>query len=66
LPVTPRLPVRTPVSTPRSHSRVGKARGRRVFDLLVAATALAVELPLYTRNPADSGELAGLVEVIRL
>jgi predicted nucleic acid-binding protein len=40
-----------------------KARGRRAFDLLIAATALAAELPLYTRNPSDFQELEGLVEV---
>lgn len=43
-----------------------KARGRRAFDLLIAATALAAELPLYTRNPNDFGELDSLVEVVRL
>jgi predicted nucleic acid-binding protein len=41
-----------------------KARGRRAFDLLIAATALSVELPLYTRNPSDFAELNGLVEVV--
>lgn len=41
-----------------------KARGRRAFDLLIAATALAGELPLYTRNPGDFQELDGLVEVV--
>lgn len=41
-----------------------KARGRRAFDLLIAATALAGELPLYTSNPADFDELDGLVEVV--
>jgi predicted nucleic acid-binding protein len=40
------------------------ARGRRAFDLLIAATALAAGLPLYTCNPADFGELAALVEVV--
>jgi predicted nucleic acid-binding protein len=41
-----------------------KARGRRAFDLLIAATALSRELPLYTRNPGDFSELDGLVEVV--
>jgi predicted nucleic acid-binding protein len=41
-----------------------KARGRRAFDLLIAATALAAGLPLYTRNPGDFQELHGIVEVV--
>jgi predicted nucleic acid-binding protein len=41
-----------------------KARGRRAFDLLIAATALAAELPLYTCNPDDFDGLDGLVEVM--
>lgn len=41
-----------------------KARGRRALDLLIAATALAAGLPLYTRNPEDFGEAASLVEVV--
>jgi predicted nucleic acid-binding protein len=41
-----------------------KPRGRRALDLLIAATALAAELPLYTRNPDDFGELAGLLVIV--
>ncbi|MEI7993200.1 MAG: type II toxin-antitoxin system VapC family toxin, partial [Actinomycetota bacterium] len=41
-----------------------KARGARAVDLLLAATACSVGLPLYTRNPDDFRALNGLVEVI--
>lgn len=41
-----------------------KARGRRAFDLVIAATAVASELPLYTRNPDDFDGLAALVEIV--
>lgn len=37
-----------------------KARGRRAVDLLIAATALAAGLPLYTCNPDDFQRLDGL------
>lgn len=42
-----------------------KARGRRAVDLLIAATALARGLPLYTCNPADFAHLDGL-EVVEV
>jgi predicted nucleic acid-binding protein len=41
-----------------------KARGRRAVDLLIAATGLAADLPLYTRNPRDFAGLDALVEII--
>lgn len=37
-----------------------KVRGRRAVDLLIAATALAAGLPLYTCNPDDFAHLDGL------
>jgi predicted nucleic acid-binding protein len=43
-----------------------KARGARAVDLLIAATALAAGLPLYTRNGEDFRALDGLVEVIEV
>ena len=41
-----------------------KPRGARAVDLLIAATAVAENLPLYTRNPGDFQALDGLIEVI--
>ncbi|MGI8685999.1 MAG: type II toxin-antitoxin system VapC family toxin [Acidimicrobiales bacterium] len=41
-----------------------KARGARAVDLLIAATACAASLPLYTCNPDDFRALDGLVDVI--
>jgi len=41
-----------------------KARGPRALDLLIAATACAAGLPIYTRHPDDFEGLRQLVDVI--
>lgn len=41
-----------------------KARGRRALDLLIAATAVAAGLPVYTRNPEDFEGLSDVVEIV--
>ena len=41
----------------------GRTARRRFADLLIAATALAHGLPLFTRNPAD---FAGLEELVQI
>ncbi len=45
--------------------RIGrKPRGSRAIDLMIAATALAHDLPLYTLNPKDFRGLENLIEVV--
>ena len=41
-----------------------KARGPRAIDLLIAATAMAADLPLFTRNPKDLTPLQDLLIVV--
>lgn len=45
-------------------ARGRRARGARSLDLLIAATAMAAGLPLYTRNPDDFEHLDDLVSVV--
>lgn len=41
-----------------------KPRGARAVDLMIAATALAHDLPLYTLNATDLRGLEGLLEIV--
>lgn len=41
-----------------------KAPGRRALDLLIAATALSNELPLYTQNPNDFKPLGDILDIV--
>ncbi len=57
----------------RSYGRVyaaSRAAGRtsraRLADLLIAATAAAHGLPLYTRNPADFAGLGRILRIVAL
>jgi hypothetical protein len=44
----------------------GRGTRRRVVDLLIAAVALANDLPLVTRNAGDFAGLEGVVDVVAL
>lgn len=43
-----------------------KFKGRRSVDLLIAATALANEYALYTRNPDDVRGLDDILEIVAI
>src|SRR5205823_3789155 len=40
--------------------RAGRKSSARSYDAMIAATAIANELPLYTCNPADFADIRGL------
>ncbi len=42
----------------------GQSSRARLTDLLIASTAAAHELPLYTRNPSDFAALKRIVKVV--
>lgn len=44
----------------------GRATRPRLADLLIASTAAANGLPLYTRNPADFAGLADILTVVEV
>jgi predicted nucleic acid-binding protein len=44
----------------------GREPRKRASDLMIAATAASVELPLYTANPDDFKGSEGLVEVVAI
>jgi len=64
-------PVPFDVTAARAYGRVaaaviaaGREPRRRVADLMIAATAIAEDLPLFTTNPDDYAGLERLVRVI--
>ena len=45
-------------------SAIGRSHRRRIADMLIAATAHANGLQLYTRNPDDFDGLEGLIGIV--
>ena len=44
----------------------GRRTRSRLADHLIAATAIASNLPLYTRNPDDFADLSDLLEIVAI
>jgi predicted nucleic acid-binding protein len=42
----------------------GRKPGRRVVDLMIASTAMAERLPLFTTNPDDFAGLEALISIV--
>lgn len=66
-------PIPFEANAARAYGRIFSAvrgRGRssraRLADLLIAATAAANELPVYTRNAKDLAGLEGIVEIVEI
>lgn len=45
---------------------VGQTSRSRLADLLIASTAAANSLPLYTRNPSDFEALKAIIQIVRI
>ncbi len=43
--------------------RAGRKRAARAYDAMIAATALSLQLPVYTCNPDDFGKIDGLTVI---
>ena len=66
-------PVPSDAEAARAYGRVaaavvaaGRRPRRRIADLMIAATAIAQDLPLFTANPADFTGLESLLTVVRV
>ncbi len=62
-------PIQFDAEAARAYGRVTAAviaagRRRRTADLMIAATAIAAGLPLFTTNPGDFAGLAGVLAVV--
>lgn len=66
-------PIPFGVEAARTYGRVtagvvaaGRKPRRRVADLMIAATAIAEGLPLFTTNPADFDGLRGMLTIVQV